>query len=50
LHVDDSDGVRVEGERHAFQVVVVNPNDTSWVEKVLAAAESVRPTPTTTPR
>jgi hypothetical protein len=50
LHVDDSDGVRVEGEQHAFRVVVVGPHDTSWVEKVLAAAETVRPTPTTTLR
>ncbi len=42
LHVDDSDGVRVEGERHDFRVVVVAPGDGDWAEKVLAAADGLR--------
>jgi hypothetical protein len=37
LHVDDSDGVRMEGERHGFRVVVVSPGDPDWTRKVLAA-------------
>jgi hypothetical protein len=37
LHVDDSDGVRMEGERHGFRVVVLSPDDEGWAEKVLAA-------------
>ena len=37
LHVDDSDGVRLEGERHGFRVVVLSPDDEGWVRKVLAA-------------
>jgi hypothetical protein len=41
LHVDDSEGVRMEGDEHGFTVVVVQPGDESWAEKVLkAAAES----------
>jgi hypothetical protein len=39
LHVDDSEGVRQEGERHGFRVVVVAPHDRAWAEKVLQAAE-----------
>lgn len=41
LHVDDSDGVRVEGEQHSFRVVVVSPDDEAWAGKVLAAVEEL---------
>lgn len=39
LHVDDSDGVRMEGDAHGFRVVVVSPDDADWAAKVLAAVE-----------
>ena len=42
LHVDDSDGVRLEGREHGFRVVVVAPDDEGWAEQVLAAAEEVQ--------
>jgi hypothetical protein len=35
LHIDDSDGVRMEGEQHGFSVVVVSPDDPAWTEKIL---------------
>ncbi len=35
LHVDDSDGVRLEGERHGFAVVVVSPEDPDWTSPCL---------------
>jgi hypothetical protein len=38
LHVDDSEGVRMEGEKHGFRVVVVSPEDPAWSARVLAAA------------
>lgn len=38
LHVDDSDGVRLEGELHGFRVVVLAPDDVEWTQKVLTAA------------
>ena len=37
LHVDDSDGVKVEGEQHGFSVVLGPPDDTDWAAKVLQA-------------
>lgn len=37
LHVDDSDGVRMEGEAHGFRVIVVQPGDESWGQRVLEA-------------
>ena len=40
LHVDDSEGVRMEGERHGFDVVVVRPDDPGWAGRVLAAADA----------
>lgn len=41
LHVDDSDGVRQEGHEWGFRVVVVDPDDPGWADKVLAAAVAV---------
>jgi hypothetical protein len=42
LHVDDSHGVRQEGELHGFQVVVVEPHDLAWAGKVLAIVEQMQ--------
>lgn len=39
LHVDDSEGVRMEGDQYGFEVVVVAPDDAEWADKVLLAAE-----------
>ncbi|WP_060477055.1 MULTISPECIES: hypothetical protein [Pseudomonas] len=41
LHVDDSEGVGIEGSDHGFRVVVVDPQDQSWAEKVMDAAARV---------
>jgi hypothetical protein len=41
LHVDDSEGVRMEGARHGFRVVVVAPHDRGWADKVLRAVEAM---------
>ena len=37
LHVDDSEGVRMEGDAHGFRVVVVRPDDAHWTQHVLEA-------------
>lgn len=37
LLVDDLPGVAVEGERHGFAVLVVDPSDVEWTRKVRAA-------------
>lgn len=39
LHVDDSEGVGLEGERHRFAVVVVSPKDLEWTRRVLEAVD-----------
>lgn len=39
LHIDDSEGVRLEGERYGFDVLVVAPDDTGWAQKVLETSE-----------
>jgi hypothetical protein len=36
LLVDDSEGVRLEGERHGFEVLVISPTDADWAAKVKA--------------
>jgi hypothetical protein len=42
LHVDDSEGVQIEGFDHGFRVVVVHPEDENWAQKVLDAAAKVQ--------
>ena len=40
LHIDDSEGVAMEGREHGFQVVVVAPNDTDWAARILVAVDA----------
>lgn len=40
LHVDDSEGVALEGERYGFSVVVVSPDDPDWTARVLQAVDA----------
>lgn len=42
LHVDDSEGVQIEGYDHGFRVVVVRPDDEQWAHKVLEAVARVQ--------
>jgi hypothetical protein len=42
LHVDDSEGVRLEGHDHGFRVVVVQPDDPDWAHSVLDAVAGVQ--------
>lgn len=39
LHIDDSEGVKMEGKPQHFEVIVVNPGDELWARKVLEAVE-----------
>ena len=39
VDVEDADGVRMEGDKHGFRVVVVSPDDPAWADKVRAAVE-----------
>ena|SRR2546421_2317075 len=42
LHVDDSEGVLLEGNEFGFRVVVVHPDDEAWTQKVLVAVAGIR--------
>ncbi|UZE84657.1 hypothetical protein [Pseudomonas viciae] len=42
LHVDDSEGVQIEGYDHGFRVVVVRPDDENWAQRVLDAATALQ--------
>jgi len=35
LHIDDSEGVKIEGERLGFETVVVSPTNCDWTNQVL---------------
>ncbi|UOQ65311.1 hypothetical protein [Hymenobacter volaticus] len=39
--LDDSEGVRLEGERHQFRVLVIQPHDKEWVSQVLATFDTL---------
>lgn len=41
LLIDDSEGVRIEGERHGFRVLVVAPEDVCWTEKVCVELQNL---------
>ena len=41
LLIDDSEGVRIEGGRYGFRVLVVAPEDEQWDQKVQAALGSI---------
>lgn len=42
LHVDDLEGVRWEGDRLGFEVLVIAPDDPDWAARVLAAVDERR--------
>jgi hypothetical protein len=37
IHVDDSPGVRLEGEKFNFRTIIVEENDPTWTNKILHA-------------
>lgn len=37
IHVDDSEGVRIEGERHNFRTIIIKDTDRDWSSTVLSA-------------
>ena len=39
LHIDDSEGVQIEGEHHGFAVLVIHADDQDWAHRVLDAAQ-----------
>jgi hypothetical protein len=39
LHVDDSEGVAIEGRQFGFRVLVVAPDDPDWTTRILAAVD-----------
>ncbi|NDY71876.1 hypothetical protein DO021_07395 [Desulfobacter hydrogenophilus] len=41
LHIDNSEGVFIEGKRFHFRVLIVDPLDDNWTEKILAESISV---------
>jgi hypothetical protein len=45
LHVDDSEGVKMEGDAHGFNVVIIQPDDEQWENVVLIAAEQIKHVP-----
>ena len=41
LHIDDSEGVKLEGEKHGFTVLQVQPDDHNWTTIVLEKVEKL---------
>ena len=38
--IDDSPGVKMEGDKYGFRVVLINPTDEEWVDKVIQAVNT----------
>ena len=49
LHVDDSEGVAIEGDQYGFRVCVVEPSASDWAERVLAAVDAASSSAATRP-
>src|SRR5262245_16440490 len=45
LHIDDSEGVAMEGSAHGFRVVLVAPEDERWDERILRAVDELQTRP-----
>lgn len=39
LHIDDSEGVRLEAEKYGFRALIIGENDPQWAETVLRAID-----------
>ncbi|MGN7819165.1 hypothetical protein ACTJJB_03490 [Chitinophaga sp. 22536] len=42
VHIDDSPGVAMEGERHHFNTIIVAERDSEWTEMILRALGELR--------
>ena len=40
LHIDDSRGVEIEGNRYGFNTLIIRPEDKNWVNKILTKIKS----------
>lgn len=41
LHIDDSQGVGIEGKRYGFEVLIIDSKDPLWTEKVLETVSAL---------
>lgn len=42
IHVDDSKGVEMEGERHNFKTIIVMETDADWTDSILKKIELLK--------
>lgn len=40
IHIDDSLGLKIEGERYNFATVIIEENDNTWQETILEAIKN----------
>jgi hypothetical protein len=41
LHIDDAEGVAIEGEKYGFNTLIINPTDGDWMEKIKAKLSEI---------
>ena len=41
LHVDDSEGVGIEGERYNFRTIIVSPKNRNWVKHIISEVKEL---------
>lgn len=41
IHIDDSEGVRIEGEKYKFKTIIIQQSDEKWVDKISTFIESL---------
>lgn len=41
IHVDDSEGLRMEGEKNDFHTIIISPENGNWVLEILAIIDAL---------
>jgi len=42
VHIDDLEGVGMEGKKYGFETIILDTNDKDWSEKVLQGVEAIQ--------
>ena len=36
IHIDDAEGVKLEGQKYGFEVIIISPTDRNWTDRILS--------------
>lgn len=42
IHIDDSEGVEMEGKKYGFKTIIIQPSDQKWTQTIQQSIETIR--------